>query len=120
MKEELQVVTLQQAQRLKELGFNWKVYNWYNPDGSLSNSIDAHERNAGGYSISAPFTTRALKWMREVKKIRMKISTYGMHVQAYGEYLGVDGWNYTSFYGYWDDAESELLDELLTLLEKQP
>lgn len=113
-KEQLQLVTCKQAKKLKEAGFNWPVYHFYNSDDTLSCSVDAHERNAGGYSIAAPFLALALEW------IRMR----GIHC---GITVGTGAKYFASYYycgvlvkiinkGSVRELESALLDTVLEII----
>jgi hypothetical protein len=85
-KEKLQIVTFEQAKRLKEIDFDWKVYHWYNSDGSLSNSLEPFNRNVDKSSIAAPNIPLALKW------IHLERGYYG-NVNIYN-HIGVPTYQY--------------------------
>ena len=61
--KQLQLVTFKQAKKLKEAGFDWKVYYWYNSDGSLSCFVENLDRNTKNMGVSAPNIALALKWI---------------------------------------------------------
>ena len=112
---ELQRVTLEQAKKLKALGFDWKVYHWYNSDGSLSTSWDTHSRNQDGYSIAAPTVALALKWMRDVKGIDCGVAIgagkrYFAAFSCYGVLIKITGKKGVIPNTY-EAAESALLDD---------
>lgn len=68
-------VTLEQAEKLKELDFNWETYACYNHgkfedpfDRFGEATIDNHNRYGSNY-ISAPTLSQAQKWLREIHNI---------------------------------------------------
>jgi hypothetical protein len=117
--KQLQLVTREQAERLRELGFNYPVYYWYNSDGSLSNSINPHNKNENGYSISAPTVPLALKWMRDEKDVAMQIlfendgKYYAAAIVDMADDIECSGRD------TYDAAESVLLDKLIPLFENE-
>jgi hypothetical protein len=125
-KQELQLCSSVQSKALRKLGFNWKVYNWYNSDGTLSNSIYADDRNAGGYSISAPTVELALKYMRDVKCIYGEVYTH-VYYSTYKRDFSInftDGKKWfketceVTFDSY-EQAGSALLDEIIKHLKTE-
>jgi len=92
---ELQLVSYEQAVRLKELGFDYKCIE---------------------ICFTTPTVALALKWMRDVKGIRMGIKTFESWYS--GEYLDYFR-EYTERTDSYELAESALLDKLLTVLEKE-
>jgi hypothetical protein len=109
MQEALQLVSLEQAKKLKELGFNWEV-DFY---------ADVH-RNF----YSAPTIALALKWFRDVKGCRYTIysdttdidnnSTEGIFYMYKTEGLMLD-----IEYETYEQCESALLDALLEYCEEE-
>ena len=76
MKKELPLVTLEQAKKLRRLGFNWDTdYSHpmtnqeYKPIKFLGNNVF----NADSYAI--PTVALALMWLRDEKKIQCNIDT---------------------------------------------
>ena len=92
--KKLQSITFEQAKRLIKAGFDWTVPSYY----------------------SVPTVALALKWMRDEKKAIYLIGSNGEEVVFCGEISGIDcrGVSFKTF----EAAESNLLDEFLTLLEK--
>jgi hypothetical protein len=147
MKEkELQPVTFEQAKRLKAAGFDWRCIAGYNNDGKKvyckreayygqtiyanDMTVDFNTNSAGGltpdyFTVSVPSVVLALKWFRDEKACRVGVMDtregkygYRIFVKYHTEYdieYQYSIINYDSF----DAAESALLDELLTVLEKE-
>ena len=120
---QLQLVTYEQAKRLKDAGFDWETESaWRN--------FESNER----VSYSAPTVSLALKWMRDVKKIYgcvrhnnslyEKRILYSYCIDRYSDDCNHEGLSISyakhsnSFYTY-EEAESALLDELLNLLDQE-
>jgi hypothetical protein len=133
--KELQIVSFEQAQRLKALGFDWKCHDcWHetepskmNPKGLplLSYRLDTSNPNYYNNSFSAPSVALALKWMRDAKNL---IGTVGRNSGGYffsieqnGKWMGiVDGWHYGDVeWKIYEVVESELLDELIDIIENE-
>ena len=135
--QQLQLVSYEQAQRLKEAGFDWytddfyikgKVYHrpaYINKigkslaDGSPKFTDWNNWKATEGIRYSAPTVALALKWFRDVKGIVncIKRQEFERDIQDIGQFKDL----YITDY-YYDDyelAESALLDELLTLIENQ-
>lgn len=126
------IVTFEQAQRIKRLVFSWKTTAYY-VDGSLDynnpinwNTNEGLDEN-GEYQeedeyCSAPTVSEALDWVREEKRVICAVDV---------DYF--DGWYYTGKYqdmtktdfqytDSFDDhhlASSALLDAVLTYLEQK-
>ena len=113
----LQLVSFEQAQKLKELGFDWNVYHWYNSDKSLSSYSIMNDRNNDAYGTSAPFIDLALKWFRDEKGYMQSIYVNNnlYYVGTFIESGDDDITGYTDKYIYHDDAECALLDKLIEL-----
>lgn len=144
MKEakQLQLVTFEQAKRLKELEFDWEVLDFYymetDPDdrcGEISTHPVQENLNKWEGQCSAPTVALALKWFRDVKKSIYLIEPYiGCGISddddLYVDYSSdcridindekdivvKNEENPFGFFDYYEAAESALLDELLTLL----
>jgi hypothetical protein len=129
--KQLQYVTFKQAKRLKELEFDWKcnavfqkselTKEWELTQHNWSENFNSEEFKG----ISAPTVALALKWIRDKKQI---FSCVDFAIASFHKGYS---WNYFSFnnkgicgkteylYNSFEAAESMLLNELLTLLEKK-
>lgn len=103
------IVTFKQAKRLKELGYNIPCWN-------ISWTTD----------ISAPSVSDALQWLRDEKEIPCAVEmcvNYWARSYADASYKGVfligDEKNYSNRVCDFPEAESDLLDALLTYLEER-
>jgi hypothetical protein len=124
-KNKLQLVNFEQAKLLKEAGFDWATDYYYNiEDKSLEFFDFDTEENHNEYDdcYSAPLIPIALKWFRDVKKIRYSIGIdYSILIN--GKFLRRDVPTmvlpqYERFNTY-EQSENALLDELLTIIENQ-
>ena len=119
--DQLQLVTFEQAKNLKKLGFYFATNAYYIPGACLCerkySMLSNHNRRE--HVMSAPKVPLALKWVRDVKGIR----------------LGVQ-FRYTGYYGHFNEtddraniivlngcdtyeqAESALLDAVIEELKK--
>jgi len=85
---QLQLVTVEQAKKLKKLGFDWKVYCFYLHEGyepsepilQYDHNIENFNKNEDDiqndyycYYFSAPSVAHALKWFRDVKDVDYSI-----------------------------------------------
>ena len=121
---QLQLVTHEQAKRLKEVGFDWNVDSAYH-SGQLAEGMDYSNHSKNFDVCSAPTVALALKWFRDVKGIvnsikRVEVSDNMYFVNNSYEYIGQFKDLYITDYSYptYEQAESVLLDELLTLTEQ--
>jgi hypothetical protein len=119
--KDLQPVTFGQAKRLKELGFDW-IKNPCYKDGELMHEpvLTRKYRGIEDICFAAPAVSLALKWVRDEKGIICGIERYASYRHTRGWRL--DNRNieyYTDVFATYEAAESALLDELLTLLEKE-
>ena len=111
----LQLVSYEQAQKLKELGFDWEVSNYYDLTFGLFNyeGKPTHNFNDNTATISAPTIALALKWFRDVEHIEYSISqsqgycVVGIHQNMYTIF--------SSKHLTYEEAESALLDKLIEL-----
>jgi len=118
---QLQIVTFEQAIRLKKLGFDWPCCDVYSY-GNLCNSFCGNHNDWDEDDLeSAPTVALALKWCRDVKRI---VSHVGNMLGYYGAYKKfgdmVETWIETTVFDSYEAAESALLDELLNIIENQP
>jgi len=144
--QQLQLVNFEQAKRLKQLGFDRECLCRYNVRKTKSgekvtlakpptvrNYIDWNNHwynnketfpNANSFLISAPTIALALKWFRDVKMIGCSVTQVILIGKKSKEYT----FSYNKTYGCdycthdfdtYESAESALLDELLTLIEKE-
>lgn len=99
------LVTFEQAKKLKELGYDKDVVRYYKDDGKCS----------------APSTSEALEWFREVKGIHCSVmlgSYFDGSVRYTGQYLIDVYTDYIEkqtqlYYDTCSEAESALLDALI-------
>jgi hypothetical protein len=115
--KELQLVTFEQAKKLKEFGFDW-VKNLCYEDGKAE---------PGYYPIltrklekrilfPAPPTALALKWLRDKKKLFGYVYKTIYDKYCFSFYLD-DEIKYGQSFETWEAAEIALLDELLDELQ---
>jgi hypothetical protein len=130
-KEKLQLVTFEQAKRLKALGFDWGIYHCYDIDGELGGGGVCNKNTVRGeYELfSAPTVALALKWMRDEKGFFGYVS-YSPAWNQY-DYQGFmwhidseikckcEQANLYELTDTYEEAEHTLLDEILTLLEEE-
>jgi hypothetical protein len=120
--KELQRVTREQAARLKKAGFDLCTDHHFYKENLWKNSSKVSNKEYVNLedNFSAPTVSLALKWMREEKNLFATIRFYPVSdncIEFIGEVLDYDvDLNYRITY---EAAELELLDELLTLLEKE-
>ena len=98
----LQLVSVEQAKKLKELGFDWSVDRYY------------------GGRYPAPFVALALKWFRDEKDLLNSINISGQDVDNYNiwyEYLTPNSYERSTAFLYYEEAESALLDALIEYAE---
>jgi hypothetical protein len=116
--KQLQLVTYEQAKKLKELGFDWSVDYHYNASVQrLFRNIQQDNYNDDDVFHSAPTVALALKWIRGKKALNYRIQFNEGGSASYCR-------NITNLHRQWtyacyEAAESALLDELLTILERE-
>ena len=128
---QLQIVSYSQAVKLREAGFDWNTSHYYEKvmvnglyrdienDRVLKNSFIA---DWGKYKLSAPTVALALKWFRDVKGLTAFCDDkyHGWHYEIYSigcDAIRIDGNDLRIFFETYEEAESALLDELLTIIE---
>ena len=129
-------VSLEVAKLLKDAGFDWKQYSFYNSKGILMNGAFAANWNDicymdGGYSskVSAPTLEVAQRWLREVKNIRLLVETgpelyiVESYTLAYGYWTPTcllhDGIEYERFYTYEKALEAGIKKALEIILKEK-
>ena len=123
--KELQLVTFEQAKRLKELGYDWAEERYYvnREDRIFILQYDLNETNNPNSEesfYSAPTVALALEYIREEKGIKCCVEFYGKDKYTYTIYNKTGARIFThQRFDVYKAAESALLDELLTLLEKE-
>ena len=121
----LALVSLAQAKKLKELGFDWEVLEYYEHDNLIHYNDEEINWNDSirKYEVySAPSVALALKWFRDVKGVNTSLFRYirydGITYNTYSIEnvckLNNEDCNYYSTY---EEAESALLDALLEYCE---
>ena len=128
---QLQIVSFEQAKRLKEAGFDWGCDRYYshedcNPDIYDENSrLGERNSNFNHYSdsCSAPTVALALKWFRDEKNAQCGITCFENSERTmlfYEAKWQDEGFAYSTLdFDTYEAAESALLDELLNLLTKK-
>jgi hypothetical protein len=131
-KKELQLVSFGQAARLQDFGFDWQTTysyffretGWVVEKGyKIRSKIVLKNGWEREYvSIPVPTVALALKWMRDEQDIICHVITQMKHFVLKYKYLYRTNYRQKiseqSFNNY-EAAESALLDELLTILEKE-
>jgi hypothetical protein len=116
--EQLALVTFEQAKKLKMAGFNWMCGKRY-ISGYLFDG-EVHQDDPDNI-CPAPTVALALKWLRDVKRLKSTIVFHFDHTVAnplgYYKYGASTGWGEgIGNFDTYEDAESALLDKLLTNL----
>jgi len=138
--KQLQLVSHEQAVKLKKAGFSWDCETFYS-DGNLDNMHNLINHNTNeGYDgergdyydnfgeddlyCSAPTIQHALKWFRDTKGLNAfcdnKYHRWHYDIYSIGnDAIRIDGNELQIFFETYEDAESALLDRLLNLLESE-
>ncbi|GHT33921.1 hypothetical protein FACS189434_09190 [Bacteroidia bacterium] len=132
--KQLQLVTFEQAVKIKELGFNCEVptTDCYNKSGKF---VEIYEdfsapffenHNSEENYYSAPTVALALKWFRDAKNIfsTVEFTTETFKKGYFGKYFSfedrnVNGSTFDKLKSNYEDAESALLDELINILKSK-
>ena len=138
--QQLQLVTFEQARRLKKLGFNWPVHEKFNLEGmggmrehyTLVKSPlgdwnhpnwngEGHVEHDGKENyVSCPETALALKWFRDVKRMFFRITYFFIESKNSIAWVGLINTKVeTSNCDTYEAAESALLDALIEQAEKE-
>ena len=118
-KNQLPLVSFEQAQRLKKAGFDWGTIDYYDSDKILLNDGQVLNWNCEGNDkdfiyCCAPSVALALKWVRDIVCRNCGVAFSSYH-QKY--YITV----YTCavpLVDSYDEAESKLLDIVLEEIER--
>ena len=114
---QLQIVSFEQAQRLKKLGFDWECDSCYWEDGEVDYHGNNNWNNVHPFSgideeiFSAPPVALALKWFRD-KKINSYVA-YDNGWQGFYAF-GKASFDETGCFNTYDEAEIALLELLLS------
>ncbi|MCL2650300.1 MAG: hypothetical protein FWD60_04635 [Candidatus Azobacteroides sp.] len=127
--QQLQLVTYEQAKRLKELGFDWKTdYRFTNGHENLLHNLSFNNHNSDRLDISVPTVPLALIF------IESKFSMFGYVQPDFPNQVNkriagitfktewikfIDSGKYNEAFDTTEEAQSAVLDELLTLIEKE-
>ena len=126
METQLQLCTFEQAQQLKQLGFDWETLGLYNKNGILIYlKLSLTNWNHKSYPdfYSCPTIALALMWLREVKRVELSIVM--THTSASHYYMmtpvikGLCGTITSVSYKTYSEVESAALDAALEFLFKQ-
>jgi hypothetical protein len=130
--KQLQLVTREQARRLKKLRFDWETdYHYYErcdkTDKLEGPGLVRQNWNSGTYFYSIPTVCLALKWIRDCRHIPNAVKLYveirvmsNKPVYEYSYFFkGLEYHDFNLHFKTYEAAESALLDELLTILEKE-
>ena len=136
--KELQFVSRDQAKLLKELGFDWDCENWvqqaenWAPE-AVNCDIDEKQKYYFKPMFKRPSVALALKWIRDVKGVKSCVLANDYTVDEVGNFgkeynyrivvkhTGISDnscyrYSLTSYKTY-EEAESELLTNLLKILK---
>jgi hypothetical protein len=140
MKEkELQLVTIEQAKKLKKLGFDYSVDCVYASETDFHNQTQAgkvyYSRNfknsKNGCDCADPTVALALMWIRKEKKknftVNLDYANENGSRNYYYQYKIESGGGLTVSRGFrtfhnpsaYEECERALLDKLLTILEEE-
>jgi hypothetical protein len=100
---ELQLVTMEQAKKLKNLGFEWKC--------RISHTV---YNNKNHEILYQPEVALAMKWLRDVKNIK---SMAIKHHPWDDKWLGYMGEEETGWCNSYEEAEIKLLNIVLKILK---
>ena len=85
-------VSFEVAKLLKEAGFDWKQYSFYNSKGILINGTFAANWNdkiwyIDGNKVTAPTLNVAQRWLREVKECAVIVETHNVQAACVSAYV---------------------------------
>jgi hypothetical protein len=118
-KTELQLVSFEQAKRLKTLGFCWETDHYFHENISEKVILRALYGEKYHYCEShcfIPSIALALQWIRDERDIPCGV-TVGMRKKIFASYYYKGKLVKLSNFDSFENAESALLDELLRILE---
>ena len=115
MEKQLQLVTFEQAKKLKQLGFDWRSNSCYILPGE-GLVEDYNSTNSEKFEVSAPTVALALKWLREEKQESISVMR-DRDSEEYSFYPYGNGASALSYETY-EQAESAGLDYALDYLRR--
>jgi len=115
-KQQLQLVTPEQAKFLKDLEFDWKTTALHYVDAGFGDGFKLENHNADDGYTSIPTVAQALMWCRNERGIQYNIGKfYGKNYSAH-----IIGMNNSVSGKTYEEVESKLLDECINaILETQ-
>ena len=131
---QLQLCSLEQSKQLKAAGFDWPTISYWDTSVNIRlrhhykpidhNNDAQYAKEEWGKYISAPTVAHALKFLRDEKGIIGIVNFCGENCLYYYtiSFRQTSGSRYKKIgesYESYELAESALLDELLTLIEKE-
>ena len=120
---QLQTVSLEQAKRLKKIGFDWECDDAFFDNENIKKCYTCRLMQPCDICISAPTVALALKWFREVKGIynTIEFNLAGFGIWYTGLFLRKEDYvpQIATLKEKYEAAESALLNELLTIIENQ-
>ena len=119
-------VSLETAKLLKEAGFDWKQYSFYNSKGILINGTFAANWNdkiwdIDGSKVSAPTLDVAQRWLREVKEWEAQVA-YGFDEDGHKTYVTECGnpkgdlENYIVYFSTYEEAQEAGIKKALEIV----
>jgi len=122
--QQLQLVTFEQAEKLKTFGFKWGCEYCYSVENAFLKKygLCSDTFNQNKNYVSAPTISLALKWIRDVKGIFSCVyfDLTSFRKGFYGSLFKFDektSIQRTETISTYEAAESALMDKLLTILE---
>jgi hypothetical protein len=128
--KQLQLVTFEQAKRLRKLGFDWESRSLYfSDDKKIADDYILFDYNSTKIepleAFSAPIVALALKWFRDEKGLFgcVQFAIVNFRKGHYYKYFSFSNKKIAAksdeLFGKYEDAERALLDGLLSVLEKE-
>jgi len=118
--KQLQICSYEQAVALKRAGFDWDCFHAYrlvdNELGKAGCLVDYQGGNTSPEYAIAPPVSLALKWCRDVKGFDYSIIEGRLPFEY--SYNLLNGKRAVLHIKGYEEAESALLDEILTLIEQ--
>lgn len=117
-------VSFEQAKALKELGFNWTSYNYYDDDRSLiTTSHDEYYSEFKGRT-TAPTLSQAQKWLREIHKLDCNANCDPYCLKwfwyVFSTIKSCEGINQNeNFFDTYEEALSESIDKAIEIIKKK-
>ena len=121
-------VTYEQAVKLKELGFKYPCNHYYSLDSGLLHEETENDQTNyihcnSKYLISAPTMSQAVKWLREVKGVKVYVKPlFSSEEYEYWISFKFRGYGGDEDYGVkdsWENALSAGIDQAFKLLKEE-